>query len=218
MIRDSDSIAADMLIRLMGEDNFNEHIEDRIVSNGVERITTILQVRYEAYSELHEKAANLTNLDIIKLKVTLMQDRLNEFVRMTSINKSELKVNSIPEAFERYYERGLNSTEPLAMGMMLEQLAEGEYLNEEHTDLLLSFMKGITTGDRRIKAGLPTGTVFAQKTGTQIGRAANLGIIYPANGKHPIIVAAFAEKFNDMSEAELALEKVGRLIAKNWLE
>lgn len=218
MMRDSDSVAADMLIRLMGEDNFNEHIQEHIISDGIERITTILQVRYEAYGELHEKAASLSNMDIIRLKgVTPLQERLNEFVRMIDVDKSELKVNSIPEAFEKYYESKLNTGKLVSMGLMLERLVEGKYLNDEHTKFLIDIMKGITTGDYRIKAGLPPGTVFAQKTGTQISRACNMGIIYLPNGEAPIIVAACVEKYNGLSEAETTLKQIGRLITENLL-
>jgi beta-lactamase class A len=202
----------------MGEDEFNEHIQDNIISDGIERITTILQVRYEAYGELHENASKLSNLDIIKLKVTPVRDRLSEFMKLASVKESELKTNSITDAFERYYDTGLNSAKPQSIGVMLERLVNGDYLNKENTDLLLSLMKGITTGDHRIKAGLPNGTIFAQKTGTQIGRAANIGIIFPKNDKPPIIVAAFAEKFEVLGEAESALENVGRLISEKWLK
>lgn len=219
MIKESDSIAADMLIRLLGEDYLNEHIHDRIISDGVERITTILQVRYDAYSELHEKAANLTNKDIIKLKgITPMSNRLDELLRIISVDKSELKAKTIPDAFERYYEREINCAEPRAMGLMLERLAGKDYLNDEHTDLLLEIMKSVSTGDRRIKAGLPKGTIFAHKTGTQIARAANMGIIYSPNDEHPIIVVVCAEKYNDLREAESAFKKIGHLISENWLE
>jgi beta-lactamase class A len=48
-----------------------------------------------------------------------------------------------------------------------------------HTALVLDAMERITTGDRRIKAGLPAGVSFAQKTGTQISRACNVGVVHP---------------------------------------
>ncbi|MFO7446701.1 MAG: serine hydrolase [Ignavibacteriaceae bacterium] len=218
MIRNSDSVATDMLIRLMGEDNFNDHISANIISGGVEEITTILQVRYDAYSELHENAAKLSNLDYVKLKsFSPMQNRLNEFIRMASIDKDDLNAKSIPDAFERYYERELNSATLLSLGLMLERLAKGEYLNDNHNNLLLDLMKNITTGDRRIKAGLPNGAVFAQKTGTQIGRAGNMGIIFSDN-KPMIVIVVFTEKYNELGKAELAFQKAGRLIAGKWLK
>lgn len=217
MIRDSDSTATDILIRFIGEEKLNEHIRERIVSDGLEHITTILQVRYDAYGEIHENAANLTNTNIIELKgVTPMASRLDELLRILEITENDILVKSIPDAFERYYQRKLNSGSLESMGVMLERLANGEYLNEENTEILLNIMKSVTTGTRRIQAGLPDGTEFAHKTGTQIGRSCNMGIIYH-NDSEPVVVAACAENYRSLREAEEAFEKVGQVVSKNIL-
>lgn len=216
MIRDSDSTATDMLIRLIGEQELNDHIRERIVSDGLEPITTILQVRYDAYGEIHEATANLTNMNIIELKgVTPLASRLDELLRILSITEEEIYVNTIPDAFELYYLRRLNSGTLESMGVMLERLADGEYLNDENTEILIDIMKSVTTGANRIQAGFPEGTAFAHKTGTQIGRACNMGIVYPLNDADPIVVAACAENYNDLPEAERVLEQVGRLVTEN---
>src|SRR5690554_3005432 len=168
MLKDSDSTATDMLIELLGEEAFNEHIKARIVDEGLGYITSIQQVRYDAYGELHEKAAALTNMDFITLKgVTPISDRLNELLRIIEVEKSDIKVKTIPNAFELYYARHLNSGNLQSMGLILENLANGEYLNEAHTEILIDIMKGVNTGDRRIKAGLPAGVEWAHKTNTQ---------------------------------------------------
>jgi len=217
MLRNSDSTATDMLIRFVGEEELNRQIRENI-SDGLEPITTILQVRYDAYSEVHENAANLSNTEIIGINgVSALSDRLNELLRVMSVDVSELQADSIVEAFERYYDRGLNSGRLDSMGLMLERLAEGEYLTDLHTEFILDVMSGVTTGDRRIKAGFPDGVRFAHKTGTQIGRACNTGIVYPPNGNKPIIVAACIEQHLAVREAEIAFEKVGRSLAETWL-
>lgn len=217
-IRDSDSTATDMLIRLLGEEELNEQINNRIVE-GLGFITTILQVRYEAFGQLHQNAENLSNMDIIELRgITLMEDQLDELLRRIQVQESEINVSSIPEAFERYYETDLNSGKLQSMGDMLERLAEGEYLNEDHTELLLDNMKKITTGDNRIIAGLPAGTEFANKTGTQIGRACNMGIVYPQNKEEPIIVAACAEKYERLNDAESVFKEIGHSLSETWMQ
>lgn len=218
MLKNSDSTATDMLIRFVGADRLNRQIRENMVSEGLEPITTILQVRYDAYGEMHENAANLSNLEIISLKgVVSLSERLNELLRLLSIDENNLQAPTIVEAFERYYERKLNSGRLDTMGLLLERLLEGELLSEEHTGLLLDIMEGATTGDRRIKAGLPEGTRFSHKTGTQIGRACNTGVVYPQNGEKPIIVAACMEKHLAVREAEEAFEKIGRSLAETWL-
>ncbi len=217
MIRDSDSTATDILIRFLGEERLNKHIRDHIIRDGIENITTILQVRYDAYGEIHKTAANLTNMNIIELKgVTPMASRLDELLRILEITENDIQVASIPDAFERYYQKRLNSGSLEAMGVMLERLANGEYLNKENTEILINIMKSVTTGTRRIQAGLPEGSEFAHKTGTQIGRACNMGIVY-LNETEPVVVAACAENYRSLKEAEDVFKKVGEIVSNNVL-
>lgn len=219
MMKDSDSTATDMLIRLIGQDELNRIISETMVSEGIEPITTILQVRYEAYGELHANTANLTNMDIVRLRgVSLVTDRLEELMRLIEVDRSELNAENIVDAFNKYYEGGLNSGTLDAFGLILERLVNGELLSENYTELLLEVMDVIATGDNRIKAGLPDGTRFAQKTGTLIGRACNAGVVYPPNAEKPLIVAACAENYEQLSDAEEAFISVGRAISEIWLQ
>lgn len=220
MIADSDSTATDMLIRMLGEDEFNAYVKEHIMPEGINYITTIMQVRYEAYGQIHERAEELNNVDYVNLKeFSPLNNRLDKFMELTNTTKGELKANSIVEGFERYYETGLNGGKLEAMGKMLEKLAIGEFLNEKHTNLLLDIMGEVTTGDDRVKAGLPDGIVFGHKTGTQIGRACDMGVIFPENdrSRKPIVAAVCVEKFGPLQEAEQAMEKVGRVISETWL-
>jgi beta-lactamase class A len=217
----SDSSATDMLIGLIGEDAFNQQIREKMVPEGINQLTTILRVRYDAYAELHEKALELTNMDILHVHSTRSRpERLNRLIEKMSVDKSELNASSIEEAFERYYERGLNSGKLESMGLMLERLYNGELLSEKNTDFLLNAMKSITTGDNRIKAGLPRDIEFAQKTGTQIRQACNIGIIFPDDRRNsqPIIIAACIKDFDEISEAEQTFESVGRAVTEALLK
>jgi beta-lactamase class A len=216
MVKDSDSSATDMLMRLLGEEEFNMQIRQSMVPDGFNRITPILQVRYDAYSEFHENASRLSNLDIIYVHSTRSRpERLKRLIERMAINETDLKAKSIEEAFKLYYRRELNSSTLEAFGILLERLQNGELLSDEHTDFLLKIMESITTGDRRIKAGLPGNVRFAQKTGTQIESACNVGIIYPESTKgiQPVIIAACVRDFGDIAEAEKTFEYIARLIA-----
>lgn len=219
MIRHSDSTAADMLMRMIGEDEINEQIKKRIVPKGINRITPIMQVRYDAYSEIHKSAQNLTNTEIVQINSkSPLSVRMNELLSKLKIDRSEIKAKSIEDAFERYYKRELNSGKLESMGIMLERLHNGELLNKKNSEYLIKIMERITTGDRRIKAGLPEGTLYAQKTGTQVRRICNIGIIYPDDeANNPIIVVACVQKFTEFSEAEKALEEVGKAITQTIL-
>lgn len=216
MLRNSDSSATDMLMRLMGVDAFNEHLRQHLSPEGFHPFTTLLQVRYEAYREVHENALQLTNMDFIHLRrIYSRPARLLRLTQKMGIRSDEMKARSIEEAFNRYYSRKLNSGTLEAMGQLLERLYQGELLNEEHTTLVLDAMENITTGDHRIRAGLPTGVRFAQKTGTQIDQACNVGIIMAPAGA--VVVAACVENYGELSKAEEALEAVGNALAGGFL-
>jgi beta-lactamase class A len=207
MLVQSDSTATDKLIRLIGEDELNEFLRHE----GFGPATTLLQVRHDAYSELHPDARKLTNRDFIELKASAADARHEAFARRLGVDTSELLASSVPEAFERYYRRGLNSAPLDAFGRLLERLAKGELLSREHSDLILGHMQEMVTGDHRLKAGLPPGTRFAQKTGTQIGRICNVGIIDPGE-PDALVVAACVEKFDEQSRAEALLADVARAL------
>lgn len=217
MIRNSDSSATDMLFALLGEEELNQQIHQQMVAGGFNRITSLLQVRYEAFGQLHENARQLTNIDFLELRrVPDLHGRLNLLIEKMGVSRSDLKATSIFEAFERYYETGLNSGTLEAMGILLERLYQGQLLNPENTRFLLGEMQNITTGERRIKAGLPQGTPFAQKTGTQIRSACNVGIIIPSSGG-PYIIAACVQGNDLVATSEQALRKVGQAISQVML-
>jgi beta-lactamase class A len=212
-IRDSDSTATDMLIRLIGEENFNEQVR-AMVPQGFGPITTILQVRYDAYGEIHPDVRALTNRDFIELKtVNDPEARYQMVIQKLAIETDNAAVGSNDEAFERYYARGINSANLEAFGLLLERLQEGELLNDENTARLIGLMESISTGDRRIKAGLPEVARFAQKTGTQVARSCNVGILNPHLDEGAVVVAACAENYAELDEAEQAFEALGAALA-----
>lgn len=212
-IRNSDSTATDMLIRLLGEDALNRAVAGW--TSGFGPITTILQVRRDAYAQLHPDAARLSNMDIIALKNAEAGPARLEALRKTlGVEAAELRADSIEAAFERYYAGDRNTATLAAFATVLDQLARGELLSPEHTALLLGHMRAITTGAKRIQAGLPAGTAFAQKTGTQIARACNVGVIAPATPDATVVVACL-EKFEQLAQAERALASLGGAIGES---
>lgn len=59
-----------------------------------------------------------------------------------------------------------DSATPQALVALLRRIADRSPVSPEHTQLLLSWMMATHSADRRIRAGLPPGTVSADKTGT----------------------------------------------------
>jgi beta-lactamase class A len=210
---DSDSTATDMLIREVGVEELNRRIARWVPGGGFGPLTTILQVRYDAYGELHPGVAALDNMDLVRLRNAEAGAPRLEALRTTlGVPREALTAASIDEAFERYYASGRNSATLAAFGTLLEKLVRGELLSEPGTARMLGHMQRITTGKRRIQAGLPAGTAFAQKTGTQLARACNMGIVHP-DRDDAVLVAACVEKFDELAAAERALREVGAAIA-----
>lgn len=214
MMTQSDSTAADILINQIGINELNQWIQKN--ADGFTPLTTLLQVRYDAYKELHPKAASLTNMDFIRFKKVSAENRHLEFAKKLDLSPQQLKQKSLIEAFEKYYERGLNSAKLSAFGQILEKLNNNELLSKANSQKLLSYMSKMETGEKRIKAGLPEGTAFAQKTGTQIRRFCNVGILNPQTEKATVL-AVCAEKLEDQKEAESAFEKLGQKLASQVL-
>jgi len=81
-------------------------------------------------------------------------------IREIQIRDNEKTLNND----ERLQER--NTATPRALVELLRMLADRSPLTPEHTQLVLGWMTASHTGDTRIKALLPPGTVVADKTGT----------------------------------------------------
>lgn len=213
-LRDSDSTATDMLIRRIGADRLNARI-DAWTGGGFGPVTTILQVRYDAYGALHPQVARLDNRQLLALRqAEAGEPRLQALAQALGVPRQALGEATLEQVFEDYYARGLNSATLPAFGRLLERLAAGELLSPASTGLLLDHMRRIGTGGRRIQAGLPEDADFAQKTGTQQQRACNVGILDPGNGAAgATVVVACAERFGELARAEQAFQALGRALA-----
>ncbi len=212
-LQDSDSTATDMLIRHLGEDHLNARVREW-TGGGFGRITTILQVRYDVYGALHPGVQHLTNRQILSLRqADAGEPRLEALAKLLGVPRAGLGRAGFDAAFEAYYRSGANSATLDAFARLLDRLVAGELLSDASTARVLDHMRKITTGARRIEAGLPAGTDFAQKTGTQIRRACNLGVLDPRRGRDgAVIVVACAEKFDALAEAEQAFAALGRAL------
>lgn len=84
-----------------------------------------------------------------------------------------------------------DTTTPLAMGTSLQRLLLGNGLPASAQQQLAHWLKGNTTGDTRIRAGLPSGWPVGDKTGSgDFGVANDVAILWPA-GRAPWILAVY---------------------------
>ena len=217
-LRDSDSTATDMLIRHLGDGHLDARLAEW-TGGGFGPLTTIVQVRYDAYGALHPDVAQLDNMQIVALRnAGAGEPRLQALARTLGVEREALPAGSLQAVFEDYYASGRNAATLSAFARLLQRLVAGELLSPESTALILGHMRAITTGDRRIAAGLPAGTDFAQKTGTQLGRACNVGVLDPERGEDgAVVVVACAERFDALAEAERAFQALGRALGDTVL-
>lgn len=216
-IVDSDSIATDMLIRHLGVERLNARVQ-RWTSSGFGPLTTLQQVRYDVYGVLDPGVATLPGRTFLLVRAAGNgEQRLAALAAALGLPRARLGVDNLEGLFERYYASGSNTASLDAFGALLEDLARGALLTRASTERLLDHMQHITTGTRRIQAGLPAHVPFAQKTGTQISRACNVGLLYPAEEARQVVVAACTARHGPVERAEEAFQALGRALAETVL-
>jgi len=94
-----------------------------------------------------------------------------------------------------------DTTTPLAMARTLRKLLVDDGLPAAQRQQLKDWMVGNTTGDTRIRAGVPKGAVVADKTGTagSYGVANDIGVIWVAQ-RPPIVVVVFTHSSDKAAE------------------
>ncbi len=225
MLTVSDNTATDLLIRHLGLDNVNRRAQGLLPANvepdALGPITTLVDVRRRAYGFLHPRAAELTGLDYLALRqVVEPAQRVEAFARKLGVARDELRAPSLESAFEAYYATPYNSGRLDAFAELLVSAADGAALSQESSQALLAIMYRTRSGDRRIKAGLPDSHRFAHKTGTQLRRACDGGLISEQSNAQarPIAVVVACTRGAALPQrAESALAEVGRALAASGL-
>lgn len=94
-----------------------------------------------------------------------------------------------------------DTSTPRAMGRDLQRLALGNGLKASERKRLQDWMLGNTTGDARIRAGVPKDWRVADKTGTgDYGTANDVGIVWPPH-RAPIVVAIYSTQHEKDAKA-----------------
>ena len=211
-LRDSDSVATDMLIRQVGEVDLNRRIREWL-GRGFGQVTTHLQERYKAYGVLHPGVAKLTNADLIRVQEAGEGDaRLDALAAQLEVERDALGVESLEAVFDDYYATGANAWPLEMVADMLELLVTGELLTPESTRLLLGQMRATRAGPGGIQAGLPAGADFAHAAGSGPGRACQMGVLNADTPEQATIVVACAADFEATDGVEQAFRDIGRAL------
>ncbi|HEY9770605.1 MAG TPA: class A beta-lactamase, subclass A2 [Coleofasciculaceae cyanobacterium] len=106
--------------------------------------------------------------------------------------------------------------------VLLRSFHKGQGLSESSQTLLLQLMMETSTGLKRIKGMLPTGTPVAHKTGTSstvdgVTAATNdVGLVTLPNGHHFAIAIFVSDAKADIATREAAIAKISRAVWDEW--
>jgi beta-lactamase class A len=217
MLIHSDNTASDVLIRLVGIDQVNA-VTRALVPDGFGRITGLGDVRRLVYRALAPAGVPLRGRELLALaQLRSDAERLQRYSVIVGTPVRGFRLHSLRDAYEAYYESGLNSGRLDAFGELLALLVDGDALGPAGTAFLLDTLERTQTGMRRIKAGLPPTVRFAHKTGTQRARICDAGIVYDGASGRRIVVAACVRGEPSRARAERALKAVGEALAASGL-
>ncbi|MFD7104348.1 class A beta-lactamase [Streptomyces celluloflavus] len=115
---------------------------------------------------------------------------------VTRLDRWEPELNSAEPG------RVTDTTSPRAIGKTYARLALGNALAAADRKLLTGWMLANTTGDKRLRAGLPGNWRVADKTGTgSYGTANDVGIAWPP-GQGPIVLSVLTTRPDADAEAD----------------
>lgn len=110
-----------------------------------------------------------------------------------------------------------DTTSPKAMLGDLKSLLLGDVLTPASRQQLTTWMTGSQTGDKRIRAGLPTGWREGNKTGTGDHATANtVSIIWPASGAPILATVYYTGSAASRDQQSDIHAEVGKLIAATF--
>ena len=106
----------------------------------------------------------------------------------------------------------MDTTSPRAMATTMQKLLLGKALSVQSREQLQLWLRGNTTGNSRLKAGLPAHWRIGAKTGTNQSDSNDIGIVFPPH-RAPLLVAAYLAESHATSQVKDAtIAAVGQLV------
>ncbi|RQO33879.1 class A beta-lactamase [Herminiimonas sp. KBW02] len=123
------------------------------------------------------------------------------------LDRWEPELNSALPGDER------DTSTPAAMENSLEKLALGRALPQPQREQLMNWLKGNTTGGKRMLAGVPGGWQVADKTGTgSYGTTNDIGILLPPGGSALVTAIYFTQNGKDAAPREDVIASATRIV------
>lgn len=207
MVGESDNTAADVLQRTLGGPKNVQQILDGL---------GIKDVRIDRLER--EIQLEMRGLDVKDFQPDWSD---NEVLQQAL---SQLPESARRTALQHYFDDPRDTATPIGMCDFLVKLQTNRLLSEKSTQLLLKVMTESTTGQKRLKAGLPAGWSVAHKTGTsgdllRVWPATNdVGILSTPQDEHIAIAVFIANSPASFEDIERATAQIAAAVAKAFEE
>ncbi|ABR90152.1 Beta-lactamase class A [Janthinobacterium sp. Marseille] len=123
------------------------------------------------------------------------------------LDRWEPELNSAIPGDER------DTSTPAAVERSLEKIALGNALANPQREQLVSWLKGNTTGSKRMLAGVPRGWIVGDKTGTgSYGTTNDAGILWTAKGTAIVAAIYFTQNDKDAAAREDVIAAATRIV------
>jgi beta-lactamase class A len=110
-----------------------------------------------------------------------------------------------------------DTTTPAAMALTLQRLALGNALGVAQRDQLQAWMRANTTGDKRIRAGVPRDWQVADKTGTgDYGTSNDIAVLWPPARPPIVLVIYFTQREQDAKARDDVLASAAKIVAEKF--
>lgn len=107
-----------------------------------------------------------------------------------------------------------DTTTPSAMLFSLRKLLLGDVLSADSRALLTQWMRDCSTGESKIRAGVPSNWQVGDKTGSGAqGESNDVAILWPPQLKPLLVAAYYAGSGTDRATSDAMLAEVGRIAA-----
>ncbi|WP_159587123.1 class A beta-lactamase [Chelativorans xinjiangense] len=197
-----------------------ERLDRRIVYSKVDL------VEWSPVTEKHADGSGMALADICEAAMTLSDNTAGNLLLQSLGGPAGLTAfaRSLGDEVSRLdrYETALNdvspgdprdTTTPAAMLSNLRKIVLGTALSAPSRKQITQWLLANKTGDRRLRAGLPSGWRVGDKTGTNRDGANDIAIAWPPD-RAPIVISAYlAEMDVPMRERDAVIEKLGAIAA-----
>lgn len=157
----------------------------------------------------------------VLIKLTGGTDKIESYIHSLGVTDIAIKATEAEMAKE-WNVQYTNWSEPIAYTKLLSILYKGTALSLKSNDILWKMMVNTTTGPKRLKGLLPSGTIVAHKTGTSgtndkgITAATNdVGVIQLFNKKHIALAVMVSDSPADEVTREAVIAKIAKAFADN---